>query len=268
MTTTDLMTIGNRAVDLGVDIMRRRAIGTLTYKNERDYATEVDYEIEREMRKYLGDHAPGIGFLGEESGAFGNTDNYWALDPIDGTINYARSLPMCGISLALIMGGIPTLGVVDLPYLGERYLGALGEGATRNAEAIQVRTTSRLEDAVISLGDYATGPNARAKNAARLAVTSELAGTALRVRMIGTAATDLTWLAAGKTDAVVMLSNRPWDTAAGIVIAREAGADVFDLDGHPHTTNSPETIAATPLLKPELLRQLRRAAHQTPDREA
>lgn len=259
MITTDLIAIGHGAVDLGANIMRRRAIGTLTYKNDRDYATEADYVIEREMRKYLNEHAPRIGFLGEESGAFGSTDTYWALDPIDGTINYARSLPICGISLALIIKGIPTLGVVDLPYLGERYVGVLGEGATRNGDAIRVRMTRRLEDAVISVGDYATGPNARAKNADRLAVTRELAGTALRVRMIGSAATDLTWLAAGRTDAVVMLTNHPWDTAAGIVIAREAGAEVFDLHGRPHTIDSPETIAAAPLLKQELLRQLRRA---------
>ncbi|MER7134514.1 inositol monophosphatase family protein [Streptosporangium saharense] len=85
------------------------------------------------------------------------------------------------------------------------------------------------------------------------AVTGELAARVQRVRMFGSAAVDLAWTAEGRIDAAIMLSNKPWDTAAGVLIAREAGAVVVDLDGTPHTVNARATIATTPAILTDLL---------------
>ncbi|GAA4605015.1 hypothetical protein GCM10023107_70290 [Actinoplanes octamycinicus] len=106
---------------------------------------------------------------------------------------------------------------------------------------------------MVALGDYAVGDGADDKNRARFALTQRLATSVQRVRMHGSAAIDLAWLAAGQVDAIVMLANKPWDTAAGVIIAREAGAVLVDQDGTPHHTGSSATIAANPALLPAIL---------------
>jgi myo-inositol-1(or 4)-monophosphatase len=87
---------------------------------------------------------------------------------------------------------------------------------------IKASTTKNLNEAIIAIGDYAVGANARQRNAPRLALTTALATTVQRVRMLGSAATDLAWVAEGRLDGCVILSNKPWDTAAGVFIASEA----------------------------------------------
>ena len=118
--------------------------------------------------------------------------------------------------------------------MDSRYWAAQGHGAHRDGRALKVRDVDRLDDAVLAIGDYAVGPGATDKNRIRLNVTELLAGRALRVRMLGSAAIDLAWLAEGRLDASVTLSNRSWDVAAGVIIAREAGAVVLDYDGSQH----------------------------------
>lgn len=103
------------------------------------------------------------------------------------------------------------------------------------------------------MGDYAVGNNAEERKRPRLALTHELAARVQRVRMFGSAAVDLAWVADGKTDVLVMLSNDPWGTAAGVLIAREAGAAVVDIDGNPHTMTSRAAIAASPKLVADLV---------------
>ncbi|MFE7743375.1 inositol monophosphatase family protein [Nocardia sp. NPDC057455] len=87
----------------------------------------------------------------------------------------------------------------------------------------------------------------------RIALTAALAATVERVRMFGSAALDLVWVAEGRTDACVMLSNKPWDTAAGVLIAREAGALVLDSTSRRHSLESPDTIAASPAIADQLM---------------
>ncbi len=106
--------------------------------------------------------------------------------------------------------------------------------------------TSELTKAIVSIGDYAVGINAEAKNQQRLRLTTLLAERVERVRMFGSAAIDLAWVAEGRTDATVILANKPWDTAAGVLVAREAGALVLDSSGESHTFHSSDTIAACP----------------------
>ena len=224
MRTPDYLAIAHEAVDLATGIMAKRSMGDLTYKTDRDFATEADYEIEDTVRVFLAKATPGLGFRGEERGVAAPGDHSWVLDPIDGTVNYHRGLPMCAVSLALVRDGDPHIGVIDLPFMDERYAAELGRGATLNRQPIRVGDIGSLDKAVISFGDFATGAGAADKNIDRLAVLGQLAGQALRVRMLGSAATDFAWLARGRTDAVVVLSNHPWDVAAGVAIAREAGA--------------------------------------------
>ena len=241
-------------------IVRERAPGAVTAKGDRDPATEVDYAVEREVREFLLTEAPEVGFLGEEDGRFGAPDAelMWVLDPVDGTVNFMHGVPLCGISLGLVRGDRQVLGVVELPFLGTRYSAFEGGGAYRDGERIGVaKDVGRLADAVVALGDYAVGPDAGERNVERLRTTALLAASVQRIRMFGSAAIDLVWVAEGRIAANVMQTNLPWDTAAGVVVAREAGAVVVDQDGNPHTTRSPSTVAVAPALRDELLGLLR-----------
>lgn len=245
--------LARQALDLVVPFFRQMLPGQITSKSDRDLVSETDTTIEARVRDFLTTQLPAIGFLGEEEGHQGNTDRFWVLDPVDGTSNYLRTIPLCGISLALVEEDTPVLGIVELPFFSSRYCARQGHGATVNDQPIQVSDRTNLHEAIVSTGDYAVGTDADRKNAPRLALAAVLADRAERVRMLGSAAVDLAWVAQGRLDATIMFANKPWDTAAGALIAREAGAAVVDQDGTPHTLRSTATIATAPALLEETL---------------
>jgi myo-inositol-1(or 4)-monophosphatase len=247
--------IAMRATDIASELIRTRPPASVTEKSDRDLVSDVDLKIERAVRGYLHEATPDTGFLGEEEGQSGDpgTGWLWTLDPIDGTSNFAHGLPLCAISLALLRDGRPVVAVIDAPFLGERYHAIKGHGAYAGERPLKASTTARLRDAVVAIGDYATGDGADRKNELRLAATIQLTPRVHRIRMLGTAAVDLAWVADGRLDASVTLGNKPWDIAAGVLIAREAGATVTDANGRPHDLNSATTIAAAPALISQLI---------------
>src|SRR3989454_5345149 len=256
-TAAGLLSLGRRAVDVAAELIRSRRPAAVIAKGDRDQVTDVDFAVERTIRDLLAEATPGIGFLGEEEGRSGDTartPHTWALDPIDGTVNYAAGSPLCAVSLALLEEGQPVLGVIDLPFLGQRYWATAGGGAFVNGEPVRAPARPRmLSESIIALGDFATGPDAAEQNDFQLRLAGLLAGRALRIRMLGSAAIDLAWLAAGRHHASLTLCNRSWDMAAGVVIAREAGATVVDLDGSDYSLASRSVIAAASRLGEELL---------------
>ncbi|MES9603502.1 inositol monophosphatase family protein [Actinomadura sp. NPDC000929] len=240
-----LLPVALKAAEIASDLVRTRVPGLLTAKGDRDMASEVDYAVERAVRDYLKERTPDIAILGEEEGISGDTTGelMWAIDPVDGTANFVRGLPLCGISIGLIERGRPVVGVIDLPFLGDRYHAAQHTGAYLGDRRIQASMTTDLKDAIVAIGDYAVGEGAEAKNRERIALTERLAANVQRIRMLGSVAIDLAWVAEGKLDASITLSNKPWDMAAGVIIAREAGAKVADQQGADHTFKSAATIA-------------------------
>lgn len=254
----DLLPIATEALNRAHKIVLDYAPGAVTYKSDRDMATEVDYAVEEAVRAFLQHETPEIPFLGEEHGQTGDPqdDLVWVLDPVDGTVNLLHHVPLCAVSLSVFTRKQSVLGAVDLPFLGARYTAAQGHGATVNDRSIACSGTANMSNALISIGDYAVGDRAEEKNEKRLAVTATLAESAQRLRMLGAAAIDLVWVAEGRLDASVMLSNKPWDTGAGVLIAREAGAQVLDIDGTPHDRNSTATVAVNPELASALMDRL------------
>lgn len=250
------LAIADEAVDIGERIMTTGQAETVHDKGDRDFVTDLDLRIQAEIQAFLHRATPDVDFLGEEHGGGildETADHVWALDPIDGTSNFAHGLPLCATSLALVHRGESVVGVVAAPLLGLRYHAVRGEGAYCGTGRITAADTTEPRRAIVSLGDYATGTRATEKNERRLTVTRALAENVERIRMFGAAALDLAWVAEGRTDACVILSNKPWDTAAGVLIAREAGAVVTDATGAPHRFSSRETIAASPGLSQQLL---------------
>ncbi|RKS79572.1 myo-inositol-1(or 4)-monophosphatase [Actinomadura pelletieri DSM 43383] len=258
-----LLPVALRAAQIASDLVRTRVPGLLTTKGDRDMASEVDYAVERAVRDYLKERTPDIAILGEEEGISGDTTGelLWAIDPIDGTANFVRNIPLCGISIGLIERGRPVVGVIDLPFLGTRYHAAQHTGAYLGDRRIQASMTTNLKDAIVAIGDYAVGEGSEAKNRQRLALSERLAANVQRVRMLGSVAIDLAWVAEGKLDASITLSNKPWDMAAGVIIAREAGAKVTDQDGKDHSYDSSSTVGVAPALGPKICALIANTTH-------
>ncbi|ADB35454.1 inositol monophosphatase [Kribbella flavida DSM 17836] len=249
-----LLEIAEGAVAIAADLVESRPPGAVHSKGDRDMASDTDIAVEQAVRAHLAKETPQIAFLGEEEGAHpGEGELSWVLDPIDGTVNYLHGVPLWGISLGLVAGTSQRLGVLHFPRLGTRYTAAEGLGAFRNGEAIRVSRCEQLSEALVMAGDFAVGADAAARNRPRTALIDLLVPRVQRIRMLGTAALHLALVADGSLDASIMFSNKPWDTSAGVIIAREAGAIVVDVDGSPHDVASGATIALSPGIAEELL---------------
>ncbi|MFD3431194.1 inositol monophosphatase family protein [Nocardia fluminea] len=257
----ELLQIARAGVAAGARLLRTAETGTIRSKDDRDFVTDLDMRIQDTVQAFLDDATgPGFDFLGEEdTGSSSETGSRWRwiLDPIDGTSNFIHGIPLCAVSLALARDEVPVIGVIGAPLLGTEYYAARGAGAYVVADhftrRLHASTTESVAGAVVSIGDYATGAGAAAKNARRLALTTELAAHAERVRMLGTAALDLAWVAQGRTDACVLLSNKPWDTAAGVTLVREADGRVVDADGADYRLDSTSVIASGHRITSDLL---------------
>lgn len=248
------LAIAKQATAMAGDIIRSNAATTATLKGERDYVSDVDVTVEKTVRNFLYSQLPESGFLGEEEGGDNIDENFtWVLDPIDGTVNFLHGLPLCAVSLSLVYNGCTIAGIVDAPFLGARYSGLLGHGSFVNDERLLVSSTRTLDSALVSIDQFTFGAAMERRNLMRRQLVEQLGKRAQRVRMLGASAIDLAWMAQGNLDACVVLGNKPWDTSAGVLIAREAGARVLDEDGSEHSPESGATIAVTPTLEIELM---------------
>jgi myo-inositol-1(or 4)-monophosphatase len=148
----------------------------------------------------------------------------WAVDPLDGSVNYLRGYPHCAVSIALLDQGKPVLGVVDCFVTRERFAGAVGEGAWLNGAPMRV---SAIETP--ARGILQTGVPSRASDASMTAFEERLR-TWQKVRMIGSAATALAYVAAGRAEAYRESGSMIWDVAAGCALVQAAGGE-FRIDG-------------------------------------
>jgi myo-inositol-1(or 4)-monophosphatase len=249
-----------QAAETAVEVIRS-GLGrerTISGKGDRDFATDLDYAVEDAVRAFLAAETPGIPLLGEERGRTGDTDSpyEWVLDPIDGTVNFAHRSPQFGVSLALTSNGVPVVGVVHAPMAEERFSAALGHGAALNKQSLSATGTGELADAVVAMGDFAIGVDADKRNLRRLATLQRLVPKVQRIRMLGSAALDLCWLAVGRHDAVMHDRVNLWDVAAGTVICREAGVLVTDFDGVDYGPGAMSVLAAVPEVHRALLAEL------------
>ncbi|MEU4762627.1 inositol monophosphatase [Actinosynnema sp. NPDC023794] len=244
-----LTEIAQKAVAIGNDLIKHMRPQSITEKSDRDTYTDVDVRIERKVRAYLAETTPEIGFIGEEEGISDLTidsEYVWLLDPIDGTANFVHGIPLCAVQLALMFQNEAVVAAISLPYTDMHYHATKGMGAFRDGMRLRVSSGRELAKSIISIGDYATGEKATEKNETRMRLTSLLAEKVERIRMFGSAAHDLAWLAEGRTDAAVILSNNTLDMAGGVLMAREAGATVTNVAGDPYTIESQSMMAATP----------------------
>ncbi len=214
-------------------------------KGRLDPVTEIDHASEQAIVSLLTEHRPDDGLLGEEGSSRESTGRRWIIDPLDGTVNFIHGIPQVAVSVALYDGDDPLVGVVHDVIHDEIFAAAAGQGATLNGEPIGVSTTTEMHRAVVVTGfPYDHDKYAAAYARAVGAVLERVNG----IRRLGSAALDFCWVGCGRFDGYWEYNLGPWDGAAGVLIAQEAGATITDGRGGRYTLASPHFVAANPAL--------------------
>jgi myo-inositol-1(or 4)-monophosphatase len=205
-----------------------------------DYVTVTDRASEQAIVEALTRLAPGVPILAEERGG-ARSGTRWAVDPLDGTTNFTRAMPVVGVSVALLDAGQPVVGVVLAPWLDLEFAVERGRGATLNGERLPPMGPGDPRTAVV-----ATGFPFRVKH--RMDRYLPVMIGCLRrfedLRRAGSAALDLAWTAAGTFDGFFELELGTWDVAAGAALILELGGRVTDWSGGPGWLDSGDILAA------------------------
>jgi myo-inositol-1(or 4)-monophosphatase len=229
-------------------------ISIVTRKRGRaNFATAADHSAERAIISRLSAHEEGIPILAEESARKGivNAERLWVVDPLDGTLNFSRGLAFYCVLIGYVENGKTRAAAVHAPRTGETFVASEGAGATRNGAPIGVSRVSRLPEAfaVASLGFGETK-----KKDSRFAI---LNATCARLRVIGSAGLEISYVAMGRFDLFVHQALSPWDVAAPALIAREAGAAVLSLKtGKDAVWNERQVVIANPRLAQDAVKLL------------
>ena len=207
----------------------------VSYKGDVDLVTETDRHSEAVIVSRLRSHFPQHSVIGEEgveegvAGGAANSRYAWHVDPLDGTTNFAHGYPCVAISIALLEDGEPIAGVVLNPFSDELFTAAHGEGAFLNQKPIRVSSVDKLSESLLSTG-FPTDKIAQSTN---ISYYWEFTLRSHGIRRDGSAALDLCSVACGRFDAFWEFGLKSWDTAAGILLVREAGGLVTDFSGRP-----------------------------------
>jgi myo-inositol-1(or 4)-monophosphatase len=203
---------------------REQALTVLTKSTRTDVVTQMDTAAEALVVATILAGRPDDSILGEEGAdRRGRTGVRWIVDPLDGTVNYLYGLPSWAVSIAAEIDGVVAVAVVDVPRFGETFVAVRGQGAVRIADgAVEPLTPSAPEDlgqALVATG-FGYAPSRRAAQARTL---TEVLPVVRDIRRAGAAAVDLCWAAAGRVDCYYERGLNPWDYAAGVLVATEAG---------------------------------------------
>ena len=235
----------------------RSGLGTafqVDFKGEIDLVTEMDRRSEDYLIGQVRAHFPDHAIVSEEAGSLDGSTGCWYIDPLDGTMNYAHGVPIFSVSIAYAEGDQILMGVVYDPMQDECFSAELGGGAFLNGRPIHVNSQASLEQAFLVTGfPY----DIRRTDFNNIELFGRLLLQAQSVRRLGSAALDLGYVAAGRFDGYWEIRLKPWDLAAGALIAAEAGAVVTSFEGHPQYLRSPYGIVVSnPVLHPQLLQAL------------
>lgn len=221
-----------------------------------DLVTEADKQAEAEILKVLNRHVPHHQILAEESGKLGQADSeyLWAIDPLDGTTNYAHGYPMSSVSIGLSCQEIPQVGVIYNPFRDELFRAAKGLGATCNRRPINVSQTEELSKSLLVTGFAYDRRETTDNNYAEFCYLTHLTHG---VRRSGSAALDLTDVACGRLDGYWERGLKPWDIVAGIVLLEEAGGKITAYDQSPLDINSGRILATNGNIHAQLSKALK-----------
>jgi myo-inositol-1(or 4)-monophosphatase len=231
----------------------------VSIKGPGNFVSAADRKAEEILREELGKARPGYGFVGEEGGRHVGSDatHTWIVDPLDGTTNFLHGIPQFAISIALEREDTIVAGLVYNPANDELFTAERGKGAFLNDKRLRVAGRRKLSDAVVACGLPHLGRGDLMLARKEFAAVQE---QVIGLRRFGSAALDLAWIAAGRFDAYWERDLSSWDVAAGLLLVREAGGFVTDLDGGDGMLTKGHIIAGNETMHRELLRVLQSAA--------
>ena len=214
------------------------------HKGDVNLVTEADREAERQAVAIIRADFPRHAILAEESGSSNSGEDNairWIIDPLDGTTNFAHTLPIFSVSIGVESHGRMILGMVQAPVLGETYFAEHGQGATLNGRKVHVSSINRLREALSATG-FAYDRHERPEY--YLKYVAEILRQTQDIRRAGCASLDLCAVACGRADLYFEEGIHPWDVAAGKLIVEEAGGKVTNYLGEPYDIMGRQ-IAAT-----------------------
>lgn len=249
------MNVAIAAAEKAGEFMRRNLLHVssipVTRKARHDYVSEVDRTCEAEIVREISHFYPDHAILAEESGASGESDYQWIIDPLDGTSNYLHGLPHFAVSISQQFQGRTEHAVVFDPIRDEMFTATRGSGAYLNKERIRVSQRTELDGAILAT---AFPFRKREHMPVYMEMFNEIWEQAEDFRRAGTASLDLAWTAAGRVDGYFEIGLKPWDVSAGALLVREAGGVVNDFAGKDDVENSDSIVAASYKMMTELRR--------------
>jgi myo-inositol-1(or 4)-monophosphatase len=232
---------------------------TVRTKQDNDFVSEVDQAAEQAIIDVLLTAYPQHSILAEESGSTGDSEFQWIIDPLDGTTNFLHGFPQYAISIALLVKGQLDQAVVYDPTRNELFTATKGAGAFLNDRRIRVSKRIKLADSLIGTGfPYRDFTHLDAYTGMFRDLVQKTSG----LRRPGSAAIDLAWVAAGRTDGFFEIGLNPWDIAAGCLLIKEAGGLVSDFTGEDAYLKSGNVVAGNPKVFAQLLQTIQ--PHVTP----
>ncbi|MCB9494353.1 MAG: inositol monophosphatase [Desulfobacteraceae bacterium] len=223
----------------------------VTKKGPVDIVTAADIESEKKIIEIISKNFPDHFILSEESGKIeGSSEFEWIIDPLDGTTNFANKLPIFSVSIALYKNQKPLIGVVFNPYTEELYWAVNGNGAFLGEKKISVSNKKNINDSLIVTGFPYNFMEILDELSQRFFNVLKISRG---VRRLGSAALDLCFVASGVFEGFFEQNLKPWDTAAGIIIAHEAGAIVTDFKNNRFNPYMNEIITSNGYIHNSLL---------------
>ena len=228
---------------------------TISYKGDVDIVTETDKKSEAAIVARLRTHFSKHAIVAEEGGG-GTADQNaakssrycWYVDPLDGTTNFAHGYPCFAVSIALLEDGEPLVAAILNPISNELFTAARGEGGFLNQKKIHVSQIQTISKSLLATGF----PSQKRSSNPNIHYYWEFTLRSHGVRRVGSAALDLCSVACGRFDAFWEFGLKSWDSAAGILIVREAGGIVTDFSGQPYHVGDRELIASNGLIHDEM----------------
>lgn len=221
-----------------------------------DLVTDADQIIDEFIIKTIQSHFPDHNILTEESGLIkGKSDFKWIIDPIDGTTNFIHGIPIFAISIAVVRGGKPVIGVVEVPGHKEQFWAQEGKGAFLGRRHIHVSKTGDLDKALLGTGFPYDRKSKEFQHSFEL--YKRFQTKARGVRRTGSAALDLCYVAAGRLDGFWEYGLKPWDIAAGKIILEEAGGTITNMDGSKLNPKLEQVIASNGVLHGTMMREIK-----------
>lgn len=238
---------------------RNLDIVSVKEKAANDFVSEVDREAEQSIIRTLREAYPDHAILAEESGASGQSDYQWIIDPLDGTTNFLHGFPQYAVAIALQHRGTVTQAVVYDPGRNDLFTASRGRGAFLNDQRMRVSKRTSLKSALIGTGF----PFRQLEHLdTYLAILRDMMKGSAGVRRAGSAALDLAYVAAGRLDGFWEFGLSPWDMAAGALLITESGGLVGDLRGENEYLQTGNIVAGSPKVFAQLLQAI--APHLTP----